>query len=535
MIILRPYQNEAIEAVHNYICTKPGNPCVSTPTGSGKSVMMAALIKKWHDEYPSVRGCILAHRKELVQQNYEKLTATGIDLPVGIYSAGLGRRDSDANIVFASIDSVFKKSGDFTPFDFIFVDEAHRIPFSGEGKYRTFLSGCQRFNPKLKVVGWTATPWRMAGGALCHPDHILTEICYEAKITDLIRDGYLCQLRSKVGVSKADLSNVRKLSGGDYVTKSLAEATNLDAVVQSAVAEAVCIAKQHNRGAAVFYCVDIEHCKKVSAELAKYGINAPCLTGKTPPAARDQIIRDFRVGNINAICNVNVLTEGFDAPRIDCIVLLRPTLSAGLFSQMVGRGLRLDQNKSYCLVLDFAGCIDEHGPVDLLGGSPTVMATCANCRESFSRSIKVCPSCGWIIPPKEMDRMEIAEREKRMHGTKASQKEILSNKPETLKVDAVYVSRHKKDGSPDSVCVQFRSGVRMFRHWLCLDHSGDPGIMAKKWYCRFFPTEIHKKITVDSVLGDLFISEKLLESIHTVTVLKRGKYYEIVGYNQPLT
>ena len=200
MFEIRPYQQQAIDAVHNFICTKEGNPCVSLPTGSGKSVVMAELIKKWQEETPNVRGCILAHRKELVKQNHEKFNSaySGYDQESkqtvgirndrrclfetnrtggsGIFSAGLGRRDYESPIIFASIDSIYKKSGEFEPFDFIFVDEAHRIPFHGEGKYRTFLAGCRRFNPKLRIVGWTATPWRMAGGQLCHKDHILNNL-----------------------------------------------------------------------------------------------------------------------------------------------------------------------------------------------------------------------------------------------------------------------------------------------------------------------------------------------------------------------
>ena len=533
MIELRPYQKEALWAVHHFVCTKQGNPCVSTPTGSGKSVMMAALIRQWKEESPHVRGCILAHRKELVQQNHEKLQTLG--LYAGIYSAGLRRRDYESSILFASIDSIYKKSGEFEPFDFIFVDEAHRIPFSGEGKYLTFLNGCRRFNPRLRVVGWTATPWRMAGGELCHADHMLTNLVYQASITDLIQQGYLCNLRSKVGVAQPELKDVQKYSGGDYKLNSLAKATNRDELIEAAVIEAVRIIRGDSRRAIVFYCVDVQHCEKVSRSLGRSGIYAPYLTAKTDQYDRDKMIRDFREGKLQAVCNVNVLTEGFDAPRIDCIVLLRPTLSAGLFSQMVGRGLRKCDSKMDCLTLDFAGCLDEHGPIDLLGGAKVVMAVCQQCRESFSRALKVCPHCGWAIPPREIERLENLEKERRMHGDKASNRSILSNEPETLKVDAIYVSRHKKPGSPDSVRIQYRSGLRMHRQWLCLDHSGQAGILAKHWWHSFVPREKQERITVNDVLSDLFSSQKLLDAIKTITVRKNGKFYDVIGYNQPVS
>jgi DNA repair protein RadD len=528
---LRPYQVETIEALHSHICNKQTNPCVVLPTGAGKSVVMGAQIGRWHEQAPWVRGCVLAHRKELIEQNAAKLKALYPDLPVGIFSAGLGRKDYDSPILFASIDSIYNKSGEFPPFDFLFVDEAHRIPPNGEGKYRTFIQGCQRFNRELRVVGWTATPFRMNVGSICHKDHILNEVCYEAKVTDLIAAGYLSKLRSKVGEAQPDLASVKRNSGGDYINNSLAAATNKDHVVSAAVSEAVRIMRAENRQSVVFFCVNVEHCIKVHKELARLGVHAPYLTGKTKRDDRDKLVRDFKARRINAVCCVNVLTEGFDAPHVDCIVLLRPTLSAGLFSQMVGRGLRLSSGKDCCLVLDFANCIDEHGPIDLLGSDQRVVtATCAECRESFSRAIRKCPECGWEIPKREVERIEQAERKVRMHGDKASGRSILSCEPETHKVDAVFVARHVKPGSPDSLKIQYRCGLSVFREWVCLDHPGYAGQKAQKWWQERLGRG--PATSVNEALGDMFLSQKLLEWTKTITVRRNGKYFEVVGYNQ---
>jgi len=872
----RQYQTDAVEALHEYICTKQTNPCIVLPTGSGKSVVMAETIRKWKQESPWIRGCILAHRKELVVQNAEKFRAVYNEEEIGIFSAGLGRKDYDSPILFASIDSIYRQSGNFQPFDFIFIDEAHRIPPAGEGKYRTFIKGCQRFNQAIKIIGWTATPFRMGCGPICHENHILNEICYKAKITELINDGYLCRLRSKVGNYQPALTEVKRNSNGDYVTASLAKATNRQSLISSAIREAVGIIQSENRKHVVFFCVDIEHCKRVSDELRKFGIYAPYLTGKTRQCDRDRIIGDFRSGRIQAVCNVNVLTEGFDAPHIDCIVLLRPTLSAGLFcvdskteiltkkgwktrgkiatgesvasfnpetesiefapaisitdrsildnehiysietpstsirvtdnhrivfktrktaqpnwkintasevanykdgiiipkagyinnkdaaitddelrfiglimtdgcinkrtngiaitqsihqpwiheiqhiidncglkntvrditrvtqfsakstirlwtiskgkprktkkclqgwgkleewlskdfsekllyeisdrqfkilleaihlgdgakqlkqtwvrrsyhistgnkifatrlqlcailhgcqcsiseqhynknplwyihikpsnvanigshydgrpiwkkekpagepvwciqtkygtiitrrngkvtilgnSQMVGRGLRIWNNKTDCLVLDFANCIDEHGPIDLLSDNQrTVMAVCNNCRELFSRAVRVCPQCGWILPKQEIDRLENLERERRMHGDKVSDKSILSDEPRTLKVDAVYVSRHVKAGSPDSLRVQYRCGMGMYREWICLQHEGFAGQKARQWWRLRFGKD-KEPVTVGNALQNMFLSQQILEWTKTITVKKVGKYFEIADYNKSL-
>lgn len=541
-IVLRPYQEEALDALNVHLATKSTNPCCVLPTGSGKSVMIASAIKRWRDSYPRFRCAIVAHRMELVEQNYEEFCRLYYDdtfsltNETGIFCAALKRRDYDADILFASIDSIHKRSGDFEPFDVIMVDEAHRIPPKGEGKYLTFLRESRKFNKRLKVVGWTATPFRMGCGPICHKDHLLNEVCYEVGIRDLIEQGYLCNLRSKVGTITPDVSEVKRNYNGDYVTASLSEAVSTGNVVNDAIREAVHIIKAERRKSIIFFCVDIKHCKMVSWALARFGINAPIVTSKTDKHIRQQIAEDFKYGKLHAVCNVNVYTEGFNATCTDCIVLLRPTLSKGLFSQMVGRGLRLHNNKHDCLVLDFANCIDEHGPIDILDGGETVLAVCGRCRESFSRVTGQCPVCGWIIQKQEMKKLEQKERERRMHGDTVSNKSILSSEPSVHKIDDVYVNRHIKEGSPDSLRVQYRCGLETFTEWICLDHTGYAEQQAKMWWARIFGSESIKKLPiigrrVDYALSMLILRLAILDRIETITVIKEGKYNKIIGYN----
>ncbi len=535
-----PYQSDAIDALHEHVCTKGTNPCVVIPTGGGKSPMIAWTIKRWRDTTPHVRIVVVAHRKELIEQNAAEAVGIMPDADIGIYSAALNRRDFDANILFASIDSVHKRGGEFAPFDVIMVDECHRIPPGGEGKYRKFITECRRFSPKLIVVGWTATPFRMNCGAICHKDHILNEVCYEARLSDLIDDGYLCGLRSKVGKSSPDLKGVRRNRGGDYIVKSLSGAANREEIVNAAVKEAVYHMNHEGRKSAVFFCVDVEHCNSVSRALMRNGVFAPVVTGKTGSKTRERAANDFRSGKLRAICNVNVYTEGFNAKRVDCIVLLRPTLSAGLYSQMVGRGLRVHESKSDCLVLDFGGCIEEHGPIDCLGDDRVQMAVCNACRESFSRATRVCPNCGWRIPRAIMERMEASDNERRLHAQRAAELEILSKCPNIHKVDDVYVSRCRRAGSPDSVLVQYRCGLSMYREWICLDHDGLHGNKAKSWWMRRFqPYDASNSRfsipSVDKALEDMFLTRDLLAWTKTISVKKNGRYYDIVGYNEDTT
>ena len=536
-MIPRPYQQEANNALHVHICEKSTNPLVVIPTGGGKSALIAWIIQKWKNDAPQFRAIILAHRKELIEQNAQEFQSMCPGLQIGIFSAALKRRDYDADILFASIDSVYKRSGEFAPFDVAMVDEAHRIPIKGEGKYRTFLQGCRRNNPKLVIIGWTATPYRMGIGSICHRDHLLHEICYEASITTLIRDGYLCRLRSKVSIHQPDLTNVKK-TAGEYTTSALAKQTNIGKVVDAAVDEAVRIMDAEKRRHAVFFCVNVEHCEMVSVSLRKHRIVAPAITNKTKAHKRERVANDFKAGKYRAICNVNVYTEGFNATIVDCIVLLRPTLSAGLFSQMVGRGLRQHPRKDICLVLDFAGCIEEHGPIDMLGNDEVRMAVCNACRESFSRATGVCPACGWNIPIQEIERLEAVDAVKRMHASRISQQSILSDMPEVFGVTEVYVSRHRKTGTNDSLLVQYRCGMKYYKEWICLDHSGFVGVNAQKWWRERFGSPIARRpnalMTVNDALSNMLTSQIIADYTKTVTVKKDGKYNRIVGYNEKL-
>ena len=524
-MVPRPYQEDALAALHHHVCNQPTNPCVVLPTGAGKSPVMAWAIERWAREYPPLRVVVLAHVKELVAQNADKMHKIWPEADIGIFAAGLGRRQVSHRITFASIDSVYQRWGEFEPFDLIIVDEAHRIPAKGEGKYRQFINGCRSVNRDLRVVGFTATPYRLSSGPICHRDHILQEVCYEANVSDLIGQSYLCKLRSKVGQHQPDLSGVKK-QGGEYVVKSLAEAVDREKVVSEAVAEAVRILNAENRQGALFFCVDLAHCQHVSVELRRYGWEAPTLTSRTSHADRDQLVRSFIDGQLRAIANVNVLTEGFDATRTDAIVLLRPTQSKGLYSQMVGRGLRTDPRKTDCLVLDFSQCISAHGPIDCLDAGHADLATCAKCQEVFSRAIGECPVCGTPVPKRTppAEAESAAERERRMHDARPSDRSILSGEPETINVSEVSVHRHVKPGSPDSLRITYRSGLSTYREWVCLDHGGYAAAKAAGWWRRRFGDPVP---SVDQALADMFLAHKLTQATKAITVRRVGKYTEV--------
>lgn len=532
MIIPRPYQREAFEALDEYLRNEEGNPCVVIPTGGGKSIMIAWAIENWKKEYPPLRVCVAAHRKELVQQNRAELLALNEWHDVGVYATGLKRWDTENSIIYAMIDSIYNKAGLFAPFDILIIDEAHRIPANGEGKYLAFISDCKRANPNLKVIGFTATPYRMGMGNICHRDHVLNKVCYEANVGDLIHDGYLCNIRSKVGDIQPNLEYVKRNSSGDYILQSLAKAVDQRDVVAAAVQSAMKIIFSEGRKSIVFFCVDQKHCENVSVELRKYGLEAPVVTAKTPAKDRDRYAEGFKSGRYHAICNVNVYTEGFNAKRVDCIVDLRPTLSKGLFVQKVGRGLRLHPDKKDCLYLDYGHNIEDHGPIDCVNGGDTRIQLCADCGDTFSWAVKKCVHCGWEIPKIEVERVEAEIKERKLHEAKVAELSILGRVPDLLNVDEVNVFRHTKPGKPDSIRVVYRCGMQVFREWICLDHGGFAEAKARLWWSRRFGDSESATVTVNDALGDMFLGQRILNVTKSIYVVKKDKNLtEIVSYN----
>ena len=231
---LRPYQQEAVDAVYRFLCENAElNPCVVAPTGAGKSVIIAQLVMdvvmRWDG-----RVLLLAHVKELLEQNAEKIQALCPTLDIGLHSAGLGRYDTKNAAIVAGIQSVYRKAELLGRFDLVIVDEAHLISPSGDGMYRTLLAKLKTLNPQLRIVGLTATPYRLDGGLICKPENFLNTICYDIKVTYLIEQGYISRLVSQEGVAETDFSAFH-LRGGEFVNE---EAIFAAAVPLGVVSEA---------------------------------------------------------------------------------------------------------------------------------------------------------------------------------------------------------------------------------------------------------------------------------------------------------
>ncbi len=475
---LRDYQTESVNKCWEFVSnTKPGNnPCIVLPTGAGKSLVLAQLAHdasvKWDG-----RVIILAHVKELLEQNVDKLRRLSPDLDIGVYSAGLKRRDLHAKVLVAGIQSVYNKACDFDPFDIVIVDEAHLIPPDGEGRCRTFLSDCQRISPHLRLIGLTATPYRMQTGWLCGPDNLLTDVCHEVGIKELIAQGYLSKLVSKEGM--ACNTSTLHVRGGEYVAEE-AERLMLDSVGPACN---TIIAKTSERKSVLVFCQSIGHAIEVKERLP----NSELITGDTPDAERAYFLTRFKAGELKYLVNVNVLTTGFDSPNVDCVCLLRPTMSPGLYYQMVGRGFRLHPGKENCLVLDFAGNVRRHGPVDQIQPKPTKVdgsdgqaptKTCPDCQSVIHAAYSDCPDCGYQFPE------QTAKHDEDSDTAPVLSTEIVR---ETFPVIDVRYACHTKykaeSGAPKTLRVDYRLNmVRWVSEWICVEHEGWAKSKAKKWW-----------------------------------------------------
>ena len=179
MLTLRPYQQAAIASIYNYFEKESGNPLVVIPTAGGKSLVMAAFIEGVLKAWPDQRVLVVTHVRELIAQNHAEMLGLWPEAPAGIYSAGLGRRDARARILFAGIQSIHRRAYDVQQCDLVLIDEAHLIPGASDTMYRRFIDTLARLNPQLKVIGFTATPYRLDSGMLHEGKGALfTDIAY---------------------------------------------------------------------------------------------------------------------------------------------------------------------------------------------------------------------------------------------------------------------------------------------------------------------------------------------------------------------
>jgi DNA repair protein RadD len=497
---LRAYQREAVDAVARAMARPEAAPLVVLPTGSGKSLVIADICLRIRERRPRDRTLLLSHVKELIDQGQRHIERRCRER-VGVMCGGLGEHDASQPITAATIQTAARRVEELRPIDWVIVDEAHRVPMGGDGQYRTLLDALG-----ARVIGLTATPYRLDGGVLTDGD-VFTEIAYTAPVHRLIEEGWLSPL-----VTRSDPAGRQRLDGvcvvrGDYDRAAASDL--MQAVAAETAADIAMRARATGRQSILVFAAGIDHALLLAAELDREGLGPECVFGETPTADRDRIVAGFRAGEIRTLVNISVLTTGFDAPGVDLVALCRPTLSAGLYVQMVGRGLRLAPGKSDCLVLDYAGLIDTHGPIDWVlprgrGGRPgdvdsePLTKTCLECWAPNRVGVEACVECGAVFP----------EIETAPHASRASKRAVVGGGEMSIPVVEVRANRHEKKGTkpgekPPTLRVIYADEEwREQSEWLCIEHGvgSFPWRKALQAWAQLYPDGPPMPETVDEAV-----------------------------------
>lgn len=541
----RDYQAWAVQALWEYFRTKEGNPVIAMPTGTGKSHVIADTLYSFLCAFPSTRAMVLTHVKELIQQNFNKFLECWPTAPAGIYSAGLGKKQNHLPITFGGIGSVAKKAHEFGHIDILFVDECDLINPTELTMYTKFIAALKVVNPYIKVIGLTATPWRMGFGHITAEGGLFTDVPVDMTGVDpfnwFIAQGYLIPLVPKPTTLELDVSGVH-VRGGEYIAAELQHAVDKKEITEKAIREAMEIG--HDRRKWLIFASGVEHAKHIADELLLLGVSCRAIYSGMPETERDKIISDFKEGKIRAISNNSILTTGFDDPEIDLIIMLRPTGSSRLWVQMLGRGTRplytpgfdlstqegrlasiAASPKHNCMVLDFAANIRKLGPIndpvlprkkgEKAGLVPVKL--CTACNTYNHSSVRFCTNCGAEFTFQLKLKVEAS-----------TEQLIKADLPivEDFKIDHITYVLHQKVGAQPIMRVTYYCGTRNFSDFVCIEHpeGNYAKHRAKKWWRE--RTSIPMPLTVDDAME---LAQHLKAPTHLRVHINK-KYPEILGY-----
>jgi DNA repair protein RadD len=550
----RDYQDAAVASIWNYFRKHTGNPLVAMPPGTGKSVVIAMFLKSVLLQYANQKILVLTHVKELIQQNFNKMHAVWNFAPAGVYSAGLKSRDHKQPIIFGGIASLYTKAALFGHIDLILIDECHLVSPNNSTMYQAFILDALAINPRLKVIGFTATPYRMGAGMLTEETYakngdvlkpLFTDICFDItnleSFNRLIAEGYLAPLVPKPTRTYLDAEGVGK-RGGEYIESELQEAVNDDELTIAALEEMLVMGA--NRRKWLVFATGVDHTIRVTEMLNLLGIKAKCVHSNSED--RDQTLNEFRRGELQAVVNNNVLTTGVDIADIDMLGILRPSGSTSLWVQVLGRGTRpvygLDGKglmpdgtradldtiegrlaaiavscKQDCLVLDFARNTERLGPINdpmipeskskpnQSGFEPRKpYKTCPKCNTYNSPRATHCINtshCDYVFPAPELN-LEKSASELALIATGGDSGLGSHIKMKVFAVLFVTYDVHQKDGSPDMVKVTYScAGRKTFSTYVCIEHGGFALKKAKEFWARNCDSQLPVPYTCKEMLG----------------------------------
>ena len=409
-MLLRPYQEAAVNDACKAL-DKHGNTIVVAPTGAGKTIMLSALVGERYKEGKKI--LVMQHRDELVDQNKSKFERINPYITTSIVNGTV--KNWDGNTIFSMVQTISRERNlrDRPKFDMIVVDESHH---AAADTYLKVINAVKEDNPNAEIVGFTATPNRGDGKGL---RSVFNNCSHQIEITTLIREGFLVPPKSYVvdcGVGD-QLNNVSR-KGNDFDMEQVEAIMNHKVINDKVVTE--WIERAEGRKTVVF-CSTIKHAEDLLESFVEHDIDVKLVTGDTPKDERAETLHELAYGDLQVVVNVSVLTEGFDAPAVSCIVLTRPCSQKGTMVQMIGRGLRtIDPEefpgvvKTDCVVLDFGTSVLTHGSledaVDLddreKGEAP--LKECPECESYVPMGVQECPVCGHLFESEREEKEELS-------------------------------------------------------------------------------------------------------------------------------
>ena len=486
------------------------------PTGTGKSLVQADMVRNILTDHPHVRIILATHSQELVSQNCEEILSIWPECPAGIFSSGLKRKEAHKQVLFCGIQSVYSKASTLGHIDLIIVDEAHTISRKSDSMWGQFFADAKAINPNVQIMGLTATDYRLDSGNLV--PNTFNGVAYEYPVLDAIKDGYLCEIVSAPVATHLKTNGVQK-RGGEFVSGALERAVDTDELTLACVEEIVAFGA--DRQSWLVFAAGNKHAQHITDALIAHGIDARCVTEGTSKEDRRKAVADHKSGALKCLVNNMIFTTGYNNPRLDLIACMRPTQSQGLWVQICGRGMRLFAGKENCLLLDFGRNLDRHGPIDQIKGKAGDLSSgdgeaplkqCPACFEPVYAAVRHCPACGFEFPPFELHLT-----------TKASDSAVFSTQivPIEYPVFSVQYKRNMgKDGKRDSMMVIYNTMSGQMREWVFFDH--ELATRAKNESIRW-----SKARGVEAVLT---LEEALVypwPSPNAITAIKDGKYYKI--------
>lgn len=525
---LRPHQVEAIDAIWSYWLEGGKNPVVEAPCGSGKSAMIGELSRRVVAN--DSRVLIATHRRELIEQDAAACRLVWPDAPVGIYSAGLNKRQIRP-ITVAGIQSIRKRGKQVGNVGVLIIDEAHLLSPAAQSSYRLLISDLMEINPELRVAGFTATPYRLGQGYITQgKDKLFDSIVYRVQIKSLIEQGYLSPLVTGSAGAAINTTNVG-VNAGEFIVKDLELAADVDSI-NDAVATDVAACLATGRTSALVFGVSVAHATRMMWALRGQGVSCELITGETPAPERKRIITAFKTKKIQALSSCDVLCVGFDATNVDVIALVKPTKSASLYVQMAGRGMRISPGKTDCCVLDYSGLIATHGPVDDVtppkpkgvGDGKSPLKMCPQCYAEVPIGARVCQDCGHEFP-------EIV----RKANAKASVLPVLStgerkSDKKRHKVAEVRWAKHVKAHDPEAtptLRIEYLTayGTRIASEWICLEHDEGsfPQRKASSWWRANVGPNVPE--TIDEAIEDLDIG--MMAKVVEIETEPDGEYTRV--------